>query len=166
MPRRKRRRWVFLDPPDLVDKAREIEISLDELEALRLADVEGLNQHDAARIMGISQPTFHRILREARRKAGMVIVHGFGVKVIGGEHIMRVFKCFDCGNEWEEPFGTGRPDSCPKCGSQNFYRMDSGKGMGKGGGGGRGGRGGGRGKGGAGGMGGRGRKGGGMGKRW
>lgn len=148
MPRRKRRRWVFLDPPELLEY-EEVEISLDELEALRLADVEGLDQHAAAKIMGISQPTFHRILKEARRKAGVIVVHGFKPKITGGDYIMRVFKCFDCGNEWEEPFGTGRPDSCPKCGSQNFYRMDSGKGMGKGGGrGGNGkGKGGGRGRG-------------------
>ncbi len=137
MPRRKRRRWVFLDPPEILESG-EVEISLDEMEALRLADVEGLNQHDAARIMGISQPTFHRILREARRKAGMIVIHGFKPKITGGEHIMRMFRCLDCGNEWEEPFGTGRPNNCPKCNSQNFCRMDSGKGMGRGGGRGRG----------------------------
>ena len=131
MPRRKRRRWVFLDPPEI--KPSEIEVSLDELEALRLADIEGLNQSDAARIMGVSQPTFHRILRSARRKAGIALVGGFRVKITGGEHIMRKFRCFDCGSEWEEPFGTGRPDGCPKCSSPNFCRVDAGKGRGKGG---------------------------------
>ncbi|MCD6493084.1 MAG: DUF134 domain-containing protein [Archaeoglobaceae archaeon] len=127
MPRRKRRRWVFIDPPEFNENSK-IEISLDEIEALRLADVEGLNQLDAARIMGISQPTFHRILRNARKKAGMAIVYGFGVKIVGGEHVMRKFRCFDCGYEWEEPFGTGRPMQCPKCGSTNFCRQDAGRG--------------------------------------
>ena len=138
MPRRKRKRWVFIDPPKF-NKNKTVKISLDELEALRLADVEGLSQNEAAVVMGISQPTFHRILKNARKKVGIAVVYGFDVEITGGEHIMRKFRCFDCGNEWEEPFGTGRPLECPKCGSQNFCRVDRGRGMGKGRGGGKGG---------------------------
>ncbi|MBO8181573.1 MAG: DUF134 domain-containing protein [Archaeoglobus sp.] len=147
MPRRKKRRWVFLD---LYERGvgGNVEISFDELEALRLADIEGFNQNEAAKLMGISQPTFHRILKEARRKAGLTILYGMGYKLKGGDHIMRRFKCYDCGYEWEEPFGTGRPETCPKCGSANIHRMDPGRGRGKGGRGGRGGSG--RGSGGAG----------------
>ncbi len=36
---------------------------------------------------------------------------------------MRRFKCAECGHEFEEPFGTGRP-TCPKCNSPNVYRID------------------------------------------
>ncbi len=136
MPRRKKFRWVFLDVPEGV--SGEIELSLDELEAIRLADVEGLTQVEAAKLMGISQPTFHRILKEARRKVGKALVEGLRIRVVGGEHIMRRFRCFDCGYEWEEPYGTGRPEACPKCGSPNIHRVDPGRGRGRGGGGGRG----------------------------
>ncbi len=45
--------------------------------------------------------------------------------------MMRKFKCADCGAEFEEPFGTGRPN-CPKCGSENVYRIDEYAGMGRG----------------------------------
>jgi len=45
--------------------------------------------------------------------------------------MMRRFKCADCGAEFEEPFGTGRP-TCPKCGSANVYRIDEYAGMGAG----------------------------------
>ena len=40
----------------------------------------------------------------------------------------RRFKCFDCGYEWDEPFGTGRKGiemQCPKCGSKNVHRTDN-----------------------------------------
>ncbi len=126
----------------------EIELSLDELEAIRLADVEGLSQIEAAELMGISQPTFHRILKEARRKVGRALVEGLRIRVVGGEYIVRKFMCFDCGHEWEEPYGTGRPEACPKCGSPNIRRVDAGRGRGKGGGGRGRGRGGGGGRGG------------------
>jgi len=39
----------------------------------------------------------------------------------------RVFQCKNCGNQWDEPFGTGRPDECPQCNSDNFGRTDSGR---------------------------------------
>lgn len=128
MPRRKKCRWVSLEPP--LPSAGEIEISADELEAIRLADVEGYSQVEAAEIMGVSQPTFHRILKEARRKVGRAILEGRRIKIVGGEHVMRKFRCFDCEHEWEEPFGTGRPQSCPKCGSANLHRVDAGRGRG------------------------------------
>ena len=134
MPRRKKRRWVFLDWPEArpkpIEPAEPIRISFDELEALRLADVEGFSQNEAASLMGVSQPTFHRILKEARRKAGLTILYRMRYELKGGEHIMRKFKCYACGNEWEEPFGTGRPETCPKCGSANIHRIDPGRGRG------------------------------------
>ncbi|MBN1677040.1 MAG: hypothetical protein JW880_00735 [Candidatus Thermoplasmatota archaeon] len=40
----------------------------------------------------------------------------------------RVFKCYACGNEWEEPYGTGRPLACPKCRSPNIHRTDADRG--------------------------------------
>ncbi len=46
---------------------------------------------------------------------------------------MRKFKCGSCGYEWEEPYGTGRPAKCPKCGSTAIYRIDGERGFGRGG---------------------------------
>lgn len=124
MPRRKKCRWVNIELPER--KGGEIELTVDEIEAIRLADVEGMNQVEAAEIMGISQPTLHRILREARRKIGIAVLESRNVKITGGDYIMRRFKCYNCGNEWSEPFGTGRPD-CPECKSTNIGRTDTGK---------------------------------------
>ncbi len=46
----------------------EIIMKMDELEAIRLIDKEGLKQDNAAKKMGISQSTFQRILQVGRRK--------------------------------------------------------------------------------------------------
>jgi DNA-directed RNA polymerase subunit RPC12/RpoP len=42
----------------------------------------------------------------------------------------RKFECFDCGKKWEEPYGTGRPLSCPSCGSRNIHRAAEDRGRG------------------------------------
>ena len=62
----------------------EITLTLDELEAIRLADLEGLYQEEAAERMGISRPTFGRILDAARRKVAEAIVLGKALKIEGG----------------------------------------------------------------------------------
>ncbi len=59
----------------------EVSISLDELEAIKLADCEGLYHEEAATKMAVSRPTFGRILQEARRKVADAIVHGKGLRI-------------------------------------------------------------------------------------
>lgn len=54
--------------PDTGHDAPAMTLGLDMLEALRLADAEGLSQEEAARQMKISPPTFCRLLAEARRR--------------------------------------------------------------------------------------------------
>ncbi len=59
----------------------EVVLNLDELEAIRLADYEGLYHEQAAEKMNISRPTFGRILGEARRKVAEVIVDGKALNI-------------------------------------------------------------------------------------
>ena len=61
----------------------EVELSLDEFEALRLADFEGLYQQEAAGRMKISRQTFANIVRGARRKVADALVHGKALKIMG-----------------------------------------------------------------------------------
>jgi predicted DNA-binding protein (UPF0251 family) len=58
------------------DAAPKVVISLDELESLRLADLEGLYQQQAATLMGVSRATFGRILGAAHRKVAEALVFG------------------------------------------------------------------------------------------
>ena len=62
----------------------EIILTEDGLEALRFADFEGLYQDEAAKRMGISRPTFGRILSEARRTVAEAILGGKAIRIHGG----------------------------------------------------------------------------------
>jgi predicted DNA-binding protein (UPF0251 family) len=62
----------------------EIKLSVEEAEALRLKEIENLDQAHAALRMGISRPTFQRILSSARRKLADAILSGKTVRIDGG----------------------------------------------------------------------------------
>jgi uncharacterized protein len=111
------------------------ELTFDELEAIRLADLEGLYQEQAAEKMQISRATFGRVLESAHKKTADALINGKAIKIEGGVVKMtqnRLFSCSACNHSWEEPFGTGRPEACPKCGSDLFSRLNSGQGRGGG----------------------------------
>ncbi|PKL06366.1 MAG: DNA-binding protein [Spirochaetae bacterium HGW-Spirochaetae-9] len=63
----------------------EVVLGLDEAEALRLADLEGLYQEAAARSMGVSRQTFGRIVETARHKVANAILNGKALRIEGGE---------------------------------------------------------------------------------
>lgn len=62
----------------------EIVVSLDEVESLRLADLDGLYQEKAAERMGISRPTFSRLIVSAHRKIADALVNGKALRLEGG----------------------------------------------------------------------------------
>jgi predicted DNA-binding protein (UPF0251 family) len=62
----------------------EVALGLDELEALRLADLEGLYQEQGAREMGVSRATFARIVESARRKVADALTSGKALRLEGG----------------------------------------------------------------------------------
>jgi len=107
----------------------EVVLGIDELEALRLGDLEGLYHEEAAERMHISRPTFGRIIEAARRKVADALVNAKALKIEGGTVKMadkREFVCDACGHSWSAPYGTGRPAACPSCGAKTFHRTDSG----------------------------------------
>jgi len=62
----------------------EVNLALDELEAMRLADWEGLYQENAAKKMGISRQTFGNIINSAHKKIADVLLHAKALKIEGG----------------------------------------------------------------------------------
>lgn len=62
----------------------EIVLGFDELEALRLADLEGLYQEEAAARMGISRSTFGRVVEQAHQTVARALVHGLALRIEGG----------------------------------------------------------------------------------
>ena len=63
----------------------EVNLTLDELEAVRLADFDGLYQEDAAKKMNISRQTFGNIVNAAHKKIADVLLHGKALKIEGGK---------------------------------------------------------------------------------
>jgi len=114
-----------------VSVLEEVVLTMDEFEAMRLANFECLYHEQAAEKMGVSRTTFGRIVESANRKIADVLLNGKALRIEGGVIKMaevRKFKCSDCGHEWELPFGTGRPSGCPSCSSKNFHRAEEDRG--------------------------------------
>jgi predicted DNA-binding protein (UPF0251 family) len=66
----------------------EAELTVDELEAVRLTDYMGLSQKEAAKSMHISQQTFSRILKRAHKTVADGIVGGKIIKIQGGTYVI------------------------------------------------------------------------------
>ena len=66
----------------------EVVLALDEYEAIRLVDLEEVNQGKASKQMKISQPTLSRLLKSARKKISEAIVKGKAIKIKGGMYKM------------------------------------------------------------------------------
>ncbi len=105
----------------------EVVLTVDEFEAIRLADLDGLYQEHAAEKMKVSRQTFGRIVESAHKKVAEALVKGKALKIEGGEFAMasmRKFWCQECQHSWELPYGTGRPEGCPSCKSVNIRRAE------------------------------------------
>ncbi|MDA8123727.1 MAG: DUF134 domain-containing protein [Deltaproteobacteria bacterium] len=101
-----------------VTAVEEVRLTLDEYEAIRLADLEGLYQEEAASLMNVSRQTFGRIVALARRKIADVLVNGKVLRIAGGPvatnaevstHCPRCRRAFALSGE------TPNPKSCPHC---------------------------------------------------
>lgn len=100
-------------------------LKLEELEAIRLKDLEGLEQEECAASMEVSRPTFQRILISAREKIADSLINGKSILIEGGNFTLNIcpVKCSSCGNEWMESFENldviKRGEYiCPSCGSK------------------------------------------------
>ena len=98
----------------------EVVLTVEELEALRLKDLEGLEQEPCAERMNVSRPTFVRIINSARNNVAEALVKGKAIRIEGGTYqFVQSLKCGDCGNEWRQPQDeTGK--ECPECQSTNW----------------------------------------------
>jgi predicted DNA-binding protein (UPF0251 family) len=106
---------------------QEIRLSIEEAEAIRLKDSEGLEQDDGARKMSVSRSTFARILLSARQKIADALLNGKVIRIEGGNYEMAV-RQFRCGNghEWEVPFEVmvkQPPELCPTCNTANIMAL-------------------------------------------
>ena len=66
----------------------EVCLSVEEAEAIRLKDTEGLEQEQGAEKMNISRPTFQRVLGSARQKIADALLNGKAIRIEGGNFEM------------------------------------------------------------------------------
>ncbi len=92
MPRPRKRRILAHTPKPAIykptgvplDHLERVTLLHEELEALRLADAEGLTQSEAAERMGVSRSTFQRTIAQARRRVAIALTAGHALQIEGG----------------------------------------------------------------------------------
>ena len=99
----------------------EVVITLDEFEALKLADYAGLYQQKAAEMMGISRQTFGRIIDSAHRKIAGAFINGMALRIEGGDVRRRMMneKCQSCAERISCESGNVMPARCLECGMEH-----------------------------------------------
>lgn len=114
---------TYFKPAGIPLRALEdVGLAVEEVEAIRLKDLTGLQQKECAERMHISRPTFHRVLRSARRKIADAFVNGKAIRIEGGNFALpsQPYRCRRDGHEWQVPFeavASGRSLACPRCDS-------------------------------------------------
>ena len=102
-------------------------LKIEELESLRLKDLEGLEQEECAERMGISRQTFQRIYSAARKTVADSLINGKAIRVEGGNFTRNIcpVQCQSCEHEWQESFENFErildgSYHCPQCGSADI----------------------------------------------
>jgi predicted DNA-binding protein (UPF0251 family) len=139
MSKPKKDRFVYQPPAVVYYKPQgvpmfrleQVILGVDEYEAVRLVDYEGLQQKQAAERMKVSRATCARILESAHRKIAEALTGGKAIRIEGGSFVLarNRYRCRDCNAFWEIPLrgdiDTRQPVTCPQCESDRV--MDLGR---------------------------------------
>jgi len=106
---------------------QEVCLSVEEVEAIRLKDLEGLDQEECAQKMNVSRTTFARVLGSARQKIAEALRGAKAIRIEGGnfEMAVRRFRCIN-GHEWDVPFEAminTPPELCPDCETRSIMPL-------------------------------------------
>lgn len=102
--------------------ARELEqlqLPVDQLEAIRLVDLEGLSHEQAAAVIGVSRQTVGRLLDAGRGTVADALTRGKAIVIGGGQYRVegQRLRCRVCDARWEGTPGEIADVRCPKCGA-------------------------------------------------
>ena len=116
----------FVPAVDIPEGIEHIDLKIEELEAMRLKDVENLNQEECAVRMKVSRQTFQLIIDEARRKVAIALSEGKAINISGGNYTLNIcaYKCADCSYVFETAYES-KEIQCPKCASNRIVCMHS-----------------------------------------
>ena len=136
MVRPKKNRKVAFNPDVSYFKPRgiplrsleEVRLTVDELEAIRLSDGEGLSQEEAGRRMGVSRATFGRIIQNARQLVADALVKGKAIRIEGGKYLLSKdclqLVCAICDHKWDKTSNIENDKGCPKCNRRHKHISD------------------------------------------
>lgn len=122
MVRPKKRRFIAAKPEVTYFKPRGIQLrvleetslTLEELEAIRLKDLEGMDQEECSKKMEVSRTTFQRVLTSARMKLADFIVSGKALRIGGGDYMVQIGRG-GRGLKGGYGLGPGGECVCPDC---------------------------------------------------
>lgn len=128
MPRPKKWRTIQFEPKYTLFKPcgvpkkdlKEIQLKIEEIEAMRLKDIEGLNQAECAELMSVSRQTFQLIIDSARKKVAIALTEGMGINISGGNYTYNVcqYRCLTCNQVFRHRYEGEQ--ICPECGSNDI----------------------------------------------
>ncbi|WP_053955889.1 DUF134 domain-containing protein [Inediibacterium massiliense] len=106
----------------------EIQLKLEELEAMRLKDIEKLSQEECAEKMHISRQTFQLIIDEARKKVAEALTEGKAILIEGGNYTLNIckYECKSCGHIFCEAYEK-EIHVCPVCNEKEVSCLEQGK---------------------------------------
>lgn len=122
---------VFFKPAGLrINELDEISLTLDEYEAIRLADYEGLYQEIAAEKMNISRQTFGNIINSAHQKIADFLLNAKVLAIKGGvieilNEKNKKFRCKNCNNTFKRNISSIKSIHCPRCRSSEVHQFSS-----------------------------------------
>ncbi|MEA1878839.1 MAG: DUF134 domain-containing protein [Bacteroidota bacterium] len=139
MPRPKNNRTVH-EPPLFVEfkptgvAGKNLEqrfLTLDEFEAVRLADFKGMSHEEGSLEMEISRSTFSRLIDRARNKIATFLIRGQLLTIDGGNiHFKNnIIRCLDCGHMFKTSIDMPLSE-CPSCSSTELENLAGGFGHG------------------------------------
>lgn len=109
-------------------------LHIEELEAIRLRDIEGMEQENCADKMEISRQTFQRILNVARSKIADSLINGKAIRIEGGNYTRNICSviCLDCQKQWSESYENfmrivNGKFNCPECNSDRIICLHTDK---------------------------------------
>jgi predicted DNA-binding protein (UPF0251 family) len=115
---------VYFKPEGIPSACLEgVQLTIEEAEAVRLKDIQNLEQEEAAERMNVSRPTFQRVLTSARQKIADALLNGKALKIEGGHFEMSPvrLRCAS-GHQWQVSYELMRQNvlqTCPVCSAPN-----------------------------------------------
>lgn len=111
----------FIPKGRLQSQTTDIILKVEELEAMRLKDIESLNQEECAKRMNVSRQTFQNIIDSARKNVAIALTEGKAIKIDGGHYTTKDCKirCGECGQLYEIVYEQDH-NLCPICSSSDI----------------------------------------------